>query len=162
MQIQLTITVRARAILTNHELRCCPWNVHARLGRGGRGDQIQVPSPPRAGPDRAKWCRTAREQPRFGTQSFRQAKPWATAQVLWLINGPTSDDHDRNLWKYPLPIVLTKWKILVTAGKPSKLPETPPTGLQMASNCLWDYLWGFRGNSQVSEIGQYWAKTLGL
>ena len=58
-------------------------------------------------------------------------------------------------------MVLTKWRILVSAGNSSKLPETPPKRLQMDSNCLWDCLCGFRVNSQGSEIGRFWAKTLG-
>ena len=40
------ITMRARAILTNHGLRHCPWHAYARLG-GGTGRQDQVLSPPR-------------------------------------------------------------------------------------------------------------------
>ena len=41
------------------------------------------------------------------------------------------------------PMVLTKWRILVSAGNRSKLPETPPTYLQMVSNYLRDCLCGF-------------------
>ena len=43
--VPVTKTVRARAIGTDHALRRCPCHVHARLGRGGRGNQDQVPRP---------------------------------------------------------------------------------------------------------------------
>ena len=40
--VPVTITLRARAILTNHGLRRCPWHVHAWWGRGGRGTKIKT------------------------------------------------------------------------------------------------------------------------
>ena len=48
------MTVRARAISTNHWLRRCPWQGHARIGRGRKGDQHQVPSPQGARPVRSR------------------------------------------------------------------------------------------------------------
>ena len=45
--VPVTITLRARAILTNHGLRRCPWNVHTPRERGGSrgGTKIKYPGP---------------------------------------------------------------------------------------------------------------------
>ena len=54
------------------------------------------------------------------------------------------------------------WWILVSAGNRSKLPETPPICLQMDFKFLRDCSCKFRVNFQNSEIGRFWAKSLGI
>ena len=66
--------LRARAILTNHGLRRCPWHVHAWRGRGGRGNKI----------------RTSHSVKRNHGQE-------PTGR-----NSQTSVGYNRDIWKYPL------------------------------------------------------------
>ena len=53
------------------------------------------------------------------------------------------------------------WRILASVGNRSNLPERTHIWLQMESNCFRDYLNGFQVNSVVSELGGFWAKSLG-
>ena len=51
-----------------------------------------------------------------------------------------------------------KWRIWVNVGIRSKLPESPPTCFSNYFRQCW---WRFRVNSEGSEIGRFWRKSLG-
>ena len=53
------------------------------------------------------------------------------------------------------------WRIWLNFGNRSKLSERPPICFKWISKSFQDYLYGFRKNSLGSEIGRFWAKSLG-
>ena len=67
-----TVTARARAILTNHGLRRCPWHVYARLGRGGRGHQDQA-------------RRRLVHNPHFREQMLPITRPRGIWEIVWEV-----------------------------------------------------------------------------
>ena len=54
-----------------------------------------------------------------------------------------------------------KWRIWLSAGNRSNLPETPPMGFQMHFRLLLDFWWRFGVSSEGPEIGRFRAKSQG-
>ena len=95
------------------------------------------------------------------TYNFEQVK------TSWLLESPYCRENSQGselvpFWAKSLsysPWFWT-WRILVSAGNRSNSLKRL-YACKLISNCLRDRLYGLRVNSQVSEIGRFWAKSLG-